>query len=54
MKTQERSRSYDRADAQVAEDVTAWLRGRLPDFPPFRLFFECYTERRRRSERRPP
>src|SRR3954464_3611092 len=31
MKTQERSRSYDRSDAQVAEDVTAWLRGRLPD-----------------------
>jgi hypothetical protein len=31
MKTQERTRGFDRSDAQVAEDVTAWLRGRLPD-----------------------
>jgi hypothetical protein len=31
MKTQERNRGYDRSDAQVAEDVAAWLRGRLPD-----------------------
>src|SRR6202161_1192168 len=31
MKTQERTRSYERSDAQVAEDVGAWLRGRLPD-----------------------
>jgi hypothetical protein len=31
MKTQERARSYDRPDAQVAEDVSAWLTGRLPD-----------------------
>ncbi len=31
MKTQERARSFDRSDAQVAEDVAAWLRGRLPD-----------------------
>src|SRR4051812_42540042 len=31
MKTQERARSYDRSDAQVADDVAAWLRGRLPD-----------------------
>ncbi|HSP37708.1 MAG TPA: hypothetical protein VLR26_08145 [Frankiaceae bacterium] len=31
MKTQERPRGVDRSDAQVAEDATAWLRGRLPD-----------------------
>jgi hypothetical protein len=31
MKTQERTRGADRSDAQVAEDVAAWLRGRLPD-----------------------
>src|SRR3569832_1235983 len=31
MKTQERARSYERSDAQVAEDVAAWLQGRLPD-----------------------
>jgi hypothetical protein len=31
MKTQDRSRGFDRADAQVAADVAAWLRGRLPD-----------------------
>jgi hypothetical protein len=31
MKTQERPRSFDRSDAQVAEDVGAWLQGRLPD-----------------------
>src|SRR4051812_13986896 len=31
MKTQERARSFDRSDAQVAADVTAWLGGRLPD-----------------------
>jgi hypothetical protein len=32
MKTQERTtRPLDRSDAQVAADVGAWLRGRLPD-----------------------
>src|SRR4051794_30715916 len=31
MRTQERPRNYERSDAQVAEDVSAWLRGRLPD-----------------------
>jgi hypothetical protein len=31
MKTQERTRGFDRSDAQVAEDAAAWLRGRLPD-----------------------
>jgi hypothetical protein len=31
MKTQERTRGVDRSDAQVADDVAAWLRGRLPD-----------------------
>src|SRR4051794_25565914 len=31
MKTQERSRGFDRSDAQVASDVSAWLGGRLPD-----------------------
>jgi hypothetical protein len=31
MKTQERSRGFERSDAQVTSDVTAWLGGRLPD-----------------------
>ena len=31
MKTQERSRPVDRSDAQIAQDVAAWLAGRLPD-----------------------
>jgi hypothetical protein len=31
MKTQERSRPADRSDAQVGQDVVAWLAGRLPD-----------------------
>jgi Arc/MetJ-type ribon-helix-helix transcriptional regulator len=31
MKTQERSRPADRSDAQIAQDVSAWLAGRLPD-----------------------
>jgi hypothetical protein len=31
MKTQERTRGFDRSDAQVEGDVTAWLKGRLPD-----------------------
>ena len=31
MKTQERSRPAERSDAQIAQDVVAWLAGRLPD-----------------------